>query len=94
MQSCLSFPCQHRHGLGYRLIAHHYELLEQLAKAPVSAAAASARDPRTPRRPDSAHPAALAPAARPLADRLVPRRLLSRLIRANGRQHSAWLAQQ
>jgi hypothetical protein len=72
-------PRQHRHGLGDRLVANLYELLEQLALARF-------QRERLP---------ILAPlVGRIQLIQLRRYEHASRLISAIGRQHSAWLAQQ
>jgi hypothetical protein len=85
-------PRQHRHGLGDRLVANLYELLEQLALARFQ------RQRREILEPLGGRIQLIQLQTRLLHDfQLIDLRRYehaSRLISAIGRQHSAWLAQQ
>jgi hypothetical protein len=85
-------PRQHRHGLGDRLIAHLYELMEQLALARFQ------RDKLPILEPLAGRLHLIQLQTRLLHEfTLIDLRRYehaSRLIAAIGRQHSGWLAQQ
>jgi len=85
-------PRQHRHGLGDRLIANLYELLEQLALARFQRERLPILEPLGGR----LHLIQLQTRLLHDFQLIDPRRYehASRLITAIGKQHSGWLAQQ